>query len=249
LKKVNLILDKKLKESLKLKKDDKSLHEDENIKFEPKNFSWKEESINDDYKYYKKSKFNKYNKYNYKNKRHFKDNKFNKKNKIIFIEKEIEFDTKEKNEVCSQDKASKSKEENKFTCDSDKDFTQSSEKNADSNFSFNSQENTEEISSLEFSNLNLMKSQSGNLPYESTLNYRDIGFKLFPGFFHLEKKKSFDKNSDNFIFNKMGDKDKNFECKNYLCKSNYNLKKKEQKIGLELAEDYYSSFLKSQIIL
>ena len=225
------------------------MNEDENIKFEPKNFSWKEESLNDDYKYYKNSRFNKYNKYNYKNKRHFKGNKFNKKNKITFIEKEIEFDTKEKNETYFQPKASQSKEENKFTCDSDKDFTQSSDKNLDSNFSFNSQENTEEISSLEFSNLNLMKSQSGNLPYESMLDYKDVGFKLFPGFFHLEKKKSFDKNSDNFIINKMGDKDKNFECKNYLCKSNYYLKKKEQKIGLELAGDYYSSFLKSQILL
>ena len=67
------------------------MNEDENIKFEPKNFSWKEENLNDDYKYYKNSRFNKYNKYNYKNKRHFKGNKFNKKNKITFIEKEIEF--------------------------------------------------------------------------------------------------------------------------------------------------------------
>jgi hypothetical protein len=221
------------------------LNEDENLKFQTKNFSWKEESLNDDYKYYKNSKFNKHNKYNYKNKRHFKENKFNKKNKIIFIEKEFEFDTKDKNEA----KDSQSKEENKFNCDSDKDFTQSSDKNADSNFSFNSQENTEEISSLEFSNLNLKKSHSENLPYESMLNYMDVGFKLFPGFFHLEKKKSFDKNSDNFINNKMDDKEKNFECKNYLCKSNYNLKKKERKIGLELAGDYYSSFLKSQILL
>jgi len=225
------------------------LNEDENIKFEPKNFSWKEESFNDDYKYFKNSRFNKYNKYNYKSKRHYKDNKFNKKNEIIFIEKEIEFPIKEKNEIYLKLRDSQSKEENKFNCDSDKDFTQSSDKNADSNFSFNSQENTEEIPSLEFSNLNLMKSHSGHLPYESMMDYKDVGFKLFPGFFHLEKKKSFDKNSDNFIINKMGDKDKNFECKNYLCKSNYCLNKKEQKIGLELAGDYYSSFLKSQIIL
>lgn len=225
------------------------MNKDENLKYEPKKFSWKEESLNDDYIYYKNSRFNKYNKNNYKSKRHFKDNKFNKKNKIFFIEKEIEFDTKEKNEPFSQSKLSPKKEENKFICDSDKDFTQSSDKNFDSNFSFNSQENTEEISNLEFSNLNLMKSQSGNLPYESFVDYRDVGFKLFPGFFHLEKKKSFDKNSNNFIINKMGDKDKNFECKNYLCKSNYNLNKKEQKIGLELAGDYYSSFLKSKIIL
>lgn len=236
-----------MKENLILKKDEKSLNEDENKKYETKILSWKEGSLNDDYIYYKNSRFNKYNKYNYRNKRYFKDNKFNKKNKIIFIEKEIELEAKEKNDKYLQPKTSPLKEENKFACDSDKDFTQSSEKNVDSNFSFNSQENTEEISNFEFPNLYLMKSQSGNLPYESLLSYKDVGFKLFPGFFHLEKKKSFDKNSDNFISNKMSEK--NFECKNYLCKSNYNLNKTEQKIGLELAGDYYSSFLKDKIIL
>jgi hypothetical protein len=120
---------------------------------------------------------------------------------------------------------------------------------------FSSQENTEEINSLELLNLNLMKSQSDDISLQN-IDLHDVGIKLFPGAFCYKKKNyepnKMDLNEDVKINTCEENKDKkppelNFECHNFLCKSNSNTIKSEQKNGLALAFDYYSSILEDKI--
>ena len=136
--------------------------------------------------------------------------------------------------------------------------------NSKNNFDFNSQENTEEISSLDNLNHNLIKSQSEELSHENIFNYHDIGIKLFPGIFKYNKKKSYEQNNflnniNESINNKYEEENKkvsdldiiktknDLECDNYLCKVNSNNIRRNQKNGLELAFDYYASFLEDKI--
>jgi hypothetical protein len=137
----------------------------------------------------------------------------------------------------------------------------SADSNSKKNFDLNTQENTEEMTlSLENLNLNLMKSQSEELSHKDMLNFHDIGIKLFPGAFRYNKKQSYEQNNVNLGDNKnnsFGEENKvnsencmtkyNLECNNYLCKTNVSNCKKEQKNGLALAFDYYSSFLEDKI--
>ena len=137
-----------------------------------------------------------------------------------------------------------------------------------SNLEFISQENTEDNNnSLENLNLALVKSQSEELNHKNNFNFHDIGIKLFPGAFKNNKKKTCDYNIFDGNFNgnsnitnilseenKKTDincdnctKNRNLECNNYLCKVNSNYIKSEQKKGLALAIDYYSSFLEDKI--
>ena len=103
-----------------------------------------------------------------------------------------------------------------------------------------------------------MKSQSEEISYKNDFLFHDIGIKLFPGVFQYNKKKSYEQNdyinggiiNDKSVEeNKKGnDLDlistkKDFECNNYLPKTKSNNIKTEQKSGLALAFDYYSSFL------
>ena len=133
------------------------------------------------------------------------------------------------------------------------------------NLDFNSHENTEDISSLENLNLDFMKSQSEDLSHKNFYDYHDVGIKLFPGAFKYNKKNSYEQNNEikvNYNFNNnFAEENKrnsefnydNFinkndiECNNYLCKTNISTNKNEQKNGLALAFDYYSSFLENKI--
>ena len=256
---INLILEKKLIEKLKNKKEEKI--EEEKLDNKSKVFSWKDNN-NDNNRFFKKSRFDFNNYYSkshfFKNKKHFKNDRFYNNNKYYYIEKEMELNSNDEKELDSHIKFSEFNEDNnKFDND----------KNTDSNYSFNSQENTEEMTNYELSNLNLINSNVEDLSYNAMLNYQDVGIRLFPGVFHLEKKDSFDQN--NTINNKLSNQEekennnldkninikindennkKNFECNNYICKNNYNLNKKEQKLGLALALEYYSSFLESKNI-
>ena len=241
--------------------------------------SWKENKENNTR--YKKPKYKSHN-YNsnyshsnqffHHNKKHYKDYKnykspynqqSNRNNYIInnninnknnFIEKEIELNSKEEINSESEIKKPEPIEENcrNFSIDS----------NSKNILDCNSQENTEEISSIENLNLNLMKSQSEELSHENIFNYHDIGIKLFPGAFKFNKKKCSEQNN---YFNNMNEnvnnkyeeenktdldiiKTKNdLECDNYLCKVNSGNIKKNQKNGLALAFDYYASFLEDKI--
>ena len=256
---INLILEKKLIEKLKNKKEEKT--DEEKLDNKSKVFSWKDNN-NDNNRFFKKSRFDFNNYYSkshfFKNKKHFKNDRFYNNNKYYYIEKEMELNSNDEKELDSHIKFSEFNEDNnKFDND----------KNTDSNYSFNSQENTEEMTNYELSNLNLINSNVEDLSYNAMLNYQDVGIRLFPGVFHLEKKDSFDQN--NTINNKLSNQEekennnldkninikindennkKNFECNNYICKNNYNLNKKEQKLGLALALEYYSSFLESKNI-
>ena len=241
--------------------------------------SWKENKGNNTR--YKKSKYKGYNynnNYNnhffYHNKKHFKDYKNFKSNynrqsnsnnynindnqKKNYIEKEIELNSKGETEGDSEIKISETVEDNIPECSLDS--------NSKNNLNFNSQENTEEISSLDLLNLDLMKSQSEDLSHKNFFDFHDIGVKLFPGAFRFNKLKSYEKNNINLISNENNNlveenkkiselnfdsfKNKNdIECNNYLCKANNGNIKNEQKNGLALAFDYYSSFLEDKIII
>ncbi len=109
-----------------------------------------------------------------------------------------------------------------------------------------------------------MKSQSEDLSDKKFFDYYDVGIKLFPGAFKYNKKKSYEENkginANSNLNNNFGEENKkvsesnfdNFinkndiECNNYLCKTNINNHKNEQKNGLALAFDYYSSFLEDK---
>ena len=241
--------------------------------------SWKENKENNHR--YKKSKYkghNYNNNYNnrffYHNKKHFKDYKnyksiYNQQSsssnynissihKKNYIEKEIELNSKGETEGDSEIKTSEVVEDNipEYTLDS----------YPKNHLDFNSHENTEEISTLDLLNLDLMKSQSEDLSHKNAFDFHDIGIKLFPGAFQFNKLKSYEKNSINLNSNENNnlmeenkkvselnfDKFKNkndIECNNYLCKNNSGNIKNEQKNGLALAFDYYSSFLEDKIII
>ena len=237
--------------------------------------SWKENKENNIR--CKKSKYKGYNynnNYNnhlfYRNKKHFKDYKTYKFNynrqsnsnnyningnlKNNYIEKEIELISKGETEGDSEKKIAEVVEDNIPECSLD--F------NSKNNIDFN----TKEINSLDLLNLDLMKSQSEDLSHKNLFDFHDIGIKLFPGAFHFNKLKSYEKNNINLISNENNKlveenkkiselnfdsfKNKNdIECNNYLCKANNGNIKNEQKNGLALAFDYYSSFLEDKIII
>ena len=118
------------------------------------------------------------------------------------------------------------------------------------------------MNSLQYINLDLIKSQSEEISYKNEFSFHDIGIKLFPGAFQYNKKKSYEQNDYNKFWEiinykpveenkKVADLDliiteKDFECNNYILKTNSNNIKTEQKSGLALAFDYYSSFLDKQ---
>ena len=205
------------------------------------------------------------------NKKHFKDyksykspysyNQYSNSNrnycniphKDNYIEKEFELNSKGETEVDLDIKASEMNEDN-----SEKNTFQSqenSDSNSKNNLEFNSHENTEEINSVELLNLNLMKSQSDDISLQN-IDLHDVGIKLFPGAF-CYKTKNYEQNkmdaNNNLAFNNnicdenKKSSDLNFECHNFLCKSNSNSIKSDQKNGLALAYDYYSSFLEEKI--
>ena len=118
------------------------------------------------------------------------------------------------------------------------------------------------MNSLEYINPILMKSQSEELSQKNNISFHDIGIKLFPGVFQYNKKKSYEHNNYNNNFGEIFNNDEiknnkkdvikiknDLECNNYLCKNNFNKNKTEQKKGLALAFDYYSSFLEDKKIL
>ena len=100
-----------------------------------------------------------------------------------------------------------------------------------------------------------MKSQSEDLSNKKIFNFHDVGIKLFPGAFLHNKQKEYEQkiingnnNKNNNVIEEINKiSDFNFECNNFLCKSNSNITKGEQKNGLALAFDYYSSFLENKI--
>jgi hypothetical protein len=259
-------------------KDEKKLSEEKSIN-QSKMDSWKENKENNTR--YKKSKYkgNNYNssynnksiKFFYSNKKYFKDYKTYKSpyfhhlstnnynnHKKNYIEKEIELNSKGETEGDSEVKISEPAEENMKEGSLDS--------NHKSNIDFNSQENSEELNTLEYLNIDLMKSQSEDLSYKNLFDFHDIGIKLFPGAFQYEKKRNYEKRHVNatsniktnnfeenkrlkvsdFNFDKVKDKN-DLECNNYLCKTNCSNNKIEQKKGLALALDYYSSFLEDKI--
>ena len=123
---------------------------------------------------------------------------------------------------------------------------------------FNSQESTEENNSYEYINPDFIKSKSEEISNRNMFDFHDIGIKLFPGAFPYSKMKSSEQNifNGNNIINNHSSKENNdetrdkkdFECNNFLCKANNNYIKNEQKNGLALAFDYYSSFLERKIM-
>ena len=236
--------------------------------------SWKENKENNirykSQRYKGRSYNNHSNNFFSHNKKHFKDyksykspysyNQYSNSNrnysniphKDNYIEKEIELNSKEEIERESDIKMSEMNEDN-----SEKNTFQSqenSDSNSKNNLEFSSQENTEEINSLELLNLNLMKSQSDDISLQN-IDLHDVGIKLFPGAFCYKTKNNELNKMDinnNLVHNKAYEENKkssdlNFECHNFLCKSNSNSIKSEQKNGLALAYDYYSSFLEEKI--
>jgi hypothetical protein len=237
--------------------------------------SWKESKNNR----YKKPKYKGHN-YNchynnhsnnfsyHNNKKHFKDykkykspynysssfnnylnNKSNSKHK--YIEKEIELN-------------GSGKPENGDESPEGNILYNSLDSNSKNNLDSNSQENTDDnTNSLDYLNLELLKSQSEDLSNKNNFNFHEIGRKLFPGAFRYNKKKNNEKNIFDGVtnsHNNLSEEDKkidancenyqnnnNLKCKNYLSKENCNCKKGEQKKGLALAIDYYSSFLEDKI--
>ena len=255
--------------------DEKKLTEEKEIN-QSKMDSWKEKKKNN--LRYKKSKYkgnsynnvynNKSKKFFYKNSKYFKDYKSYKSaynqqlisnnHKKNYIEKEIELNSKGETEGDSEIKISEQTEESLREV--------SLVSNHKNNINLDSQENSEELNSLEYLKIDLMKSQSEDLSYKNLFDFKNIGIKLFPGAFQYEKKRSYRQNDANVNSNinrkyleedkniKLSDynldkvRDKNdIECNNYLCKSNCNNIKIEQKKGLALALDYYSSFLEDKI--
>ena len=276
---INLILEKKLIEKQKNKKnlinkknEEKHELEEDKEKNQSKIDSWKE--IKENNTRYKKAKYkghNYNNNYNnhffYRNKKHSKDYKnykynynqmLNSNNYNInadhnnnYIQKEIELNSKGETELDSEIKASEAVEDN------------IPERNK---LNFNSHENTEDINSLDSLNLDLIKSQSEDLSHKNFFGCYDIGVKLFPGAFRfnkLKKKKKKDINLNSNEYNNLvGEKKKiselkidnlknkkDIECNNYLCKGKSGNMINRQKNGLALAFDYYSSFLEDKILI
>ena len=239
--------------------------------------SWKENKENNHR--YKKSKYkghNYNNNYNnhffYQNKKHFKDYKNYKSNynqqsntnnynakgdhKNNYIEKEMELNLKGETEGDSKIKTSEANEDN-----IPEGSLYSNQKN---NIDFNCQENTEEISSGDLLNLDLMKSQSEDLFHKNIFDFHDVGINLFPWTFCFNKLKSYEKNNIDLNSNENNNlleenkkvselnytfKKNDIECNNYLCKTNSDNIKNEQKNELALSFDYYSSFLEDEIVI
>ena len=257
---INLILEKKLIEKQQSKKGqikENKENEDETKINQSKNDSWKEHKENNikyknhknkghnNYSNHHKNHYNHSNNFFYNNKKHYKDYKdyknykFSNKpqgkdNKPVYVEKEIEINSKGETEGDSERKASDNAEENNLRGSLDYNLK---------NLDLNTKENKEEINSLENYNLDLIKSQSEDLSEKNIFDLQDIGIKLFPGAFRY-KKKNYENNlvKENRII-----KNNDLECNNYLCKPRSNIVQKEQKNGLELAFDYYSSFLEDKI--
>jgi len=256
-------LEKKLIEKQQSKKGqikENKENEDETKINQSKNDSWKEHKENNikyknhknkghnNYSNHHKNHYNHSNNFFYNNKKHYKDYKDyknykfaqkpqgnnNKDNKPVYVEKEIEINSKGETEGDSERKASDNAEENNLRGSLDYNLK---------NLDLNTKENKEEINSLENYNLDLIKSQSEDLSEKNIFDLQDIGIKLFPGAFRY-KKKNYENNlvKENRII-----KNNDLECNNYLCKPRSNIVQKEQKNGLELAFDYYSSFLEDKI--
>ena len=169
-------------------------------------------------------------------------------NRNNFIEKEVELNIKGENEGEIVDENIRHN---------------SLDSNSKNNLVFNNQNNIEDINSLEYLNLDLVKSQSEEINHKDVLNFHDIGIKLFPGAFRYNKKKNYEQNifdGNSIINNNLIEENKktdftndnlrnknDLECNNYLCKANSNTIKSEQRNGLSLAYDYYCSFLGNKI--
>ena len=169
------------------------------------------------------------------------------------IEKEIELNSKEETEGDSDIKIFEMNEDNNDINKIISQECQDSNLNNNMKFSINKNEKTEGINSLEPLNINLIKSQSDEISLMN-IDLHDVGIKLFPGAFCYKAKndepnKMVKKDNLNHHLNEEKKKSSeiNFECNNFLCKSNSTTIKSEQKNGLALAFDYYSSFLEDKI--
>jgi hypothetical protein len=209
--------------------------------------------------------------YYYPNKKYYRHSKnfkpYNRQKN--YIEREIEFNSKVEldNEIIEDSTIEKTVS---LSPHISSDSTKNSKNGTDVISQENSEE-TNTINNLELLNLNLSKCQSEELTHKN-YDLHDVGIKLFPGIYknknynleigkdnnsinnininnnykninnkEEEIKKSED--SDNFV-----DKDKCMNYKNefkfnFLHKANSNVIRGEQKKGLALALDYYSSFL------
>jgi len=164
-----------------------------------------------------------------------------------YIEKEIELNSKGKTKGDLDIKKSNLNEDNN---DNVIESQECLDPNLKNNLKFNKNEKNEDINSL---NLNLIKSKSDEISLQN-IDLHEIGIKLFPGAFcykakNCEQNKIFgnDNLNNNLNEEKKKSSDINFECNNFLCKSNNNTIKSGQKHGLALAFDYYSSFLEDKI--
>lgn len=209
--------------------------------------------------------------YYYPNKKYYRHSKnfkpYNRQKN--YIEREIEFNSKVEldNEIIEDSTIEKTVSLSPpFSSDSTK-----NSKNGTDVISQENSEETNTINNLELLNLNLSKCQSEELTHKN-YDLHDVGIKLFPGIYknknynleigkdnnsinninindnimNINNKEEVIKkleDSDNFV-----DKDKCMNNKNefkynFLHKANSNVIKGEQKKGLALALDYYSSFL------
>ena len=192
--------------------------------------------------------------------RHSKNYKYNRQKN--YIEREVEINSKGEidNEIIEDSLEIKA-------------VSDSNSKNSKNGNDVISQENTEEtsaINNLELLNLNLSKCQSEELNHKN-YDLHDVGVKLFPGIYknknyNLELGKNnksinnininnyMNINSneeeikktedlDNFVDKNKCINNKNDIKYNFLYKADSNIIKGEQKKGLALAVDYYSSFL------
>ena len=192
--------------------------------------------------------------------RHSKNYKYNRQKN--YIEREVEINSKGEidNEIIEDSLEIKT-------------VSDSNSKNSKNGTDVISQENTEEtsaINNLELLNLNLSKCQSEELNHKN-YDLHDVGVKLFPGIYknknyNLELGKNnksinnininnyMNINSneeeikktedlDNFVDKNKCINNKNDIKYNFLYKADSNIIKGEQKKGLALAVDYYSSFL------
>ena len=100
-------------------------------------------------------------------------------NRNNFIEKEVELNIKGENEGEIVDENIRHN---------------SLDSNSKNNLVFNNQNNIEDINSLEYLNLDLVKSQSEEINHKDVFNFHDIGIKLFPGAFRYNKKKNYEQN-------------------------------------------------------
>ena len=209
--------------------------------------------------------------YYYPNKKYYRHSKnfkpYNRQKN--YIEREIEFNSKVEldNEIIEDSIIEKTVSLSPpFSSDSTK-----NSKNGNDVISQENSEETNTINNLELLNLNLSKCQSEELTHKN-YDLHDVGIKLSPGIYknknynleigkdnnsinninindnimNINNKEEVIKkleDSDNFV-----DKDKCMNNKNefkynFLHKANSNVIKGEQKKGLALALDYYSSFL------